>query len=87
MSRNKSTISQADTYEGIGEYWDHHDLSEVWDATEPAEIVVDLRSQRHYFSLERALSEQVRRVARAQGVSAETLINLWVQDQLRRAEG
>lgn len=38
MSEKKTPISGADSYRKIGEYWDNHDLSEVWDKTQPVEF-------------------------------------------------
>jgi len=82
MSANKSSLSKGRSYEEIGEYWDGHDLGEVWDRTEPAEFEVDLKSVKHYYSVERALSNEVTRIAREQGVSPETLVNLWIQEKV-----
>jgi len=46
------------------------------------EFEVDLRSSSIYFPLERTLAEQLRLAADAQGVSPETLLNLWVQERM-----
>ena len=35
MGRNKSSISKAQSYKEIGEFWDSHDLTEHWEQTEP----------------------------------------------------
>ena len=43
MSENKSSISHVASYQEIGEYWDIHDLSEVWEQTEPVDFEVDLQ--------------------------------------------
>ena len=32
------------SYAEIGQYWDEHDLGEVWDRTEPADFEVELKS-------------------------------------------
>ncbi len=85
MSKNRSSISNAESYRAIGEYWDRHDLSEVWDDTQAVDLEVGAISQRHFFPLEQALSNKVHRLARTQGVSAETLLNLWVQEQVAKA--
>lgn len=82
MSENKSLISGAASYVAIGEYWDDHDLNDHWEQTKPAEFEVDLRTSSIYFPLERALAEQLRLAADAQGVSPETLLNLWVQARM-----
>lgn len=41
----KSSISKAQTHEDIGEYWDTHDLAELWDEKKPAEFKVDIQSE------------------------------------------
>lgn len=83
MSRNRSSLSKGSSYTEIGQYWDEHDLGEVWDRTEPADFEVDLKSVKHYYPVERALSDKVSQMAREQGVSPETLINLWIQEKVR----
>jgi hypothetical protein len=35
-----------------------------------------------YYAIERELAKQLRAYAQQQGVSAETLLNLWVQEKL-----
>ena len=44
MAENKSSVSKASSYQEIGEYWDSHDLGEIWDETEEAKFEVDLES-------------------------------------------
>jgi F-box protein 11 len=44
MPRRKSSISKAQSYREIGEFWDTHDLAEQWERTQPAEFEVDLQS-------------------------------------------
>lgn len=45
MSKAKSSISQAKSYQEMGEFWDTHDLTEFWDQTEPADFEVDIQSE------------------------------------------
>lgn len=82
MKENKSSLSGGQSYEEIGRYWDEHDLGEVWDRTESADFEVDLKSLKHYYPIERALSDKVTQMAREQGVSPETLVNLWIQEKV-----
>ena len=82
MSANKSSISNAGSYQEIGEYWDRHDLAEVWERTESVEFTVNITSVRKYFPLDIDMSNQVSKIARMHGISPETLINLWVQEKL-----
>jgi hypothetical protein len=43
---NKTPISQARTYEEIGEFWDTHDAADYCDQMEPAEFEIHLHSSR-----------------------------------------
>ena len=85
MSENKTSISQATSYQEIGEYWDTHDLAEVWEQTEPAEFEVDIQSEQVYYRLDRDLSSQIISLAHIRGISAKTLLNLWIQEKLQQA--
>ena len=82
MAKDRHSISQASSYAAIGEFWDTHDAGEFWDQTEPAAFTVDLQSSITYYAVEGHLSERPRDVARLAGVSAETLINLWIQEKV-----
>ncbi len=84
MSDGKTSISQASSYEEIAEFWDAHDLGEFWDQTKPAEFEFDPSGSEFYFRVERHLAERLRQLARQRGVSAETLLNLWLQERLQR---
>jgi len=47
MAENKSSVSKAGSYQEIGEYWDSHDLDEIWDETEEVDFEVDLQSENY----------------------------------------
>jgi len=83
MSEGRSSISQAQSYEEMGKFWDTHDLTDYWDQTEPAEFEVDIRSETTYFAVDSTLSAKLVEIAQERGVSAETLLNLWVQEKLQ----
>ncbi|MDI6770075.1 MAG: CopG family antitoxin [Anaerolineales bacterium] len=82
MKKGKSSISKAQSYREMGEFWDTHDLSDYWDQTHPVEFEIDIQSEIMYYPLEVTLSDKMRSVAEQRGVSPETLINLWVQEKL-----
>ncbi len=84
MSDGKSSISNATSYAEIGEFWDTHDLTDFWDQTEPAQFEVDLQSDTTYYAVDKQLSTELSRAARQRGVSAETLLNLWLQEDLQK---
>jgi len=83
MSKGSGTLSKAKSYKEIGDFWDTHDLSDFWDQTKNVEFEVDVKSEITYYSLEKKLSEQIQSIAQRRGVSADTLINLWVQEKLQ----
>lgn len=83
MEENKSSISQAQSYKEIGEFWDTHDLGEHWEQTQAVEFDVDIQSETTYFPVEHALSTKLRSIAQTRGVSPETLLNLWLQEKVR----
>ncbi len=44
-SDTRSSLSKARTYAEMAEYWDTHDLAEVWDQTEPVDFEVDIQEE------------------------------------------
>ena len=83
MSEDKSSISKAQSYKEIGEFWDTHDLADYWQQTHPVDFEIDIQSEVTYYALDTALSAEIRSIAKQRGVSAETLLNLWVQEKLQ----
>ncbi len=83
MKRNKSSISKATSYREIGDYWDVHGLAEVWGKTRKVKFEVQIESEATYYPIEKTLSEKIQSVARKQGVSSNTLVNLWIQQKLQ----
>ena len=75
---------QARSYKELSEFWDSHDLSEYWDQLRPAEFEVDIQSEATYYPLKATLSAKLRSVARKRGISPEVLLNLWVQEKVRK---
>ena len=86
MSDSESSISKSRSYEEMGEYWDRHDAGEVWGRLESADFEVDIKSERRYYPIEKLLSQKLDQMAATQGVSPETLINLWVQEKVGKSE-
>ncbi len=85
MRKNKTAISKASSYEQIGEFWDTHSVADYWEKTKPARFQVRIESEVTYFPLERELTAQIQQLAKRQGVSSETLLNIWVQEKLQKA--
>lgn len=70
--------------EEAAEFWDTHSLADYWDQTAEVEIEVHA-PQRYWVPLATSLSETLIQRARQEGVSIETLVNLWVAERLQEA--
>jgi hypothetical protein len=71
------------TLEELSDFWETHSTTDYEDAMEPVEVEIDLSSSKVYCPVAKDLLRQVREQARQQGISTETLINLWLQEKLR----
>jgi hypothetical protein len=71
-----------DSVEELWSFWDTHSSADYEDVMEAVEVEVDLSTSRVYCPVAKDLVRQVRSRARQQGVSTETLINLWLQERL-----
>jgi len=71
--------------EEAAEFWDNHDLGDYWDLTREAHFEVDIKRRVFLTALEPQLAKKLTGVARQQGVSTETLINVWLTEKLAQA--
>jgi CopG antitoxin of type II toxin-antitoxin system len=83
MRKSKSSISKARSYAEIGEFWDRQDLSNYWGKTRKVKFEVVLEPEATYYPIERGLSEKIQSEARKQGVSSDTLVNLWLEQKMK----
>ena len=81
----KTSTSKSDTYQDIGAFWDEHDATDFGGQTE-VEFDVNIQSQRRYYSLDKHLSLELKRISRARGISEETLLNMWVQEKISQSK-
>jgi len=82
--KNKSSISNSDSYKEIGEFWDSHEITDYWDRTRPAKFEVDIQSEVTYYPVDKELSHLIQTQARKRGITADTLLNLWLQEKLHQ---
>lgn len=68
--------------EEAAEFWDTHSVADYWDQTHEVEIETHA-PRRQWIPLAANLSEKVVAQAQKEGVSVETLINLWVAEKLQ----
>jgi len=77
ISRHFKNIEEA------AAFWDSHDLADYWDQTREARFDVDIRRRVFLTALEPGLAKKLTACARRQGVSTETLINVWLTEKLK----
>ncbi|NHZ71488.1 MAG: hypothetical protein GWP17_00145 [Aquificales bacterium] len=78
MAKNKSSVSQTDSYEKMGEFWDTHDFTD-YDDPSRADVVFEIRDT---IRIEAGLLAKIEKMAADKGIGSETLINLWLQEKV-----
>ena len=68
------------------DFWDDHDLTDYWDLTREADFEVDIQRRVFLTVLEPELAKKLTAYAHRQGVSTETLINVWLTEKVDEAE-
>lgn len=68
--------------EEVAEFWDTHDLSDYWDLTKEVEFESNIQRRVFLTALEPELAKKITDCAHKQGVSTETLINVWLSEKL-----
>jgi len=71
--------------EEAAEFWDSHDLADYWDLTREANFEVDIQRRVFLTALEPELAKKLGDCAHKQGISTETLINVWLSEKLAEA--
>jgi len=71
--------------EEAAEFWDSHDLTDYWDMTSEAHFEVDIQRRVFLTALEPTLAKRLMNLAHKQGVSTETLINVWLTEKATEA--
>ena len=75
-------IPSTDSIEELARFWDSHDLMDYWDQTREASFEVDIQRRMFLTALEPGLAKKLTECARKQGVSTETLINVWLTEKV-----
>ena len=73
------------TLEAFQDFWDAHSLADYDDYLREVEFDIDIQRRRFLVALEPELAQKVAEQAHARGVSAETLVNLWLKEKLLQA--
>ncbi|MGH7496350.1 MAG: CopG family antitoxin [bacterium] len=76
MPKNFNTIQE------FWNFWDTHSTADYEDLMEDVSAEFAVSSDKTYFAIARDLIPQLKSHARQQGISAETLINLWLREKV-----
>ena len=64
------------------DFWDEHDLTDYWELTREVDFEVDMQRRAFVTVLESELAKKLTACARQQGISTETLINVWLTEKI-----
>ncbi|HRQ42320.1 MAG TPA: CopG family antitoxin [Chloroflexota bacterium] len=82
-NENKTTISQAATLEEIADFWDNHSPEDYPDQVYAVEAEFDLSDELDTaVQIDPDLMQKLQRIARSRQISTQTLVNLWLQQQI-----
>ena len=85
MAKNKKkngTIPENMNVLEASEFWDEHSLLDFSDAKEVKGVDIQIERELYYCPISRGLMQRLQERARAEGVSVETLFNLYLQEKL-----
>ena len=80
--RNDPLPERFDNVEEAVEFWDTHSLADYQESWKNVQCEIDIKRRTYQVSVDSGLYEKLRRAARAKGVSADTLVNLWLQEKV-----
>ena len=80
---NKTTISKATTLEEIAGFWDNHSPEDYPDQVYVVEAEFDFPDELDStVQIDPDLMRKLQRIAQSRQISTQTLINLWLQQQV-----
>ncbi len=82
MPNKKDLPENFDSLEELWSFWDTHSSADYEEFMEPVEFEIALSSSKIYCAIAKNLLLELRTQARRQGISTETLINLWLQEKV-----
>jgi CopG antitoxin of type II toxin-antitoxin system len=64
------------------EFWDSHSLADYEEAWKDVQCEIDIKRSTYQISVDSGLYQKLRRAAREKGVSADTLVNRWLEEKV-----
>lgn len=84
-SRKKQVDPLPDQFQSLeeaGEFWDTHSSADYEEYMKPVQFEVDLKRSVWEVRIADQVLREIRKIARQQGITTETLINLWLQEKV-----
>ncbi len=79
-----SSISASRTLEEMADFWDTHSLADYDAQTYEVEMSFEPSARRSVVTIEPELMLDISQMARSRNVSTQTLINVWLRQQVDR---
>jgi hypothetical protein len=81
-TNKKKALLAKDSISELVEFFDSHDMGELWDQMPEVGFDIDLRRRKHLVALDDDLAGKVAKIARSRHVSSEALINALLREKL-----
>jgi len=82
-SNKQEAIPRAfDGLEEVADFWDTHSLADYTQYLKPARVTFKLTGRVHLLAVDPKIASELRAISRAQGLSPETVANLWLRERL-----
>ncbi|MEA3357813.1 MAG: CopG family antitoxin [Thermodesulfobacteriota bacterium] len=69
--------------EDAGNFWDTHDLADYWDQARETDLTFNLKRRHYFIGIAPKIAQELQMISDAEGISAETMVNLWLQEKLQ----
>ena len=80
--KQKSIPKHFANIDEASDFWDKHDLADYLNNTKATDFDVDIQRRVFFTALEPELAKKLTDIARKQGITTETLINVWLAEKM-----
>jgi hypothetical protein len=84
-NKSKSTPEEFSSIHEAAAYWDTHSLAEAWDETKEIDVQIKMAQHKRVTLAADLIAPLIER-SQQEGVSIETLVNLWIAERLHSAQ-
>jgi hypothetical protein len=82
---NREGLPQFPSVAALTDFFDIHDMGDYTDDLPEAQFEVNINKRQYLVAVDANIMQQVIAIAKTQHVSAETLINKWLEEQTSKA--